>query len=274
MQCHTTAAGFSLGLENAQLNKNYTYPSTGRTANQLSTLQHIGVFSAALVPASPAQWPRLANSSDGTQMRNSQARAWLHTNCSQCHRPGGPTPALMDLRYDTALQNMNVCGITPSLGDLGIVNARLVALGDAAHSVLTERASRRDAHGMPPLGSSLVDSTGVSLLTVWINNLGSCQDTENDQTDDGRDNCINVKNTSQIDTDHDGYGNRCDADLNNNGVTNTQDYLLFRQRLGQLSTPPTYNIADLNGNGSVNAQDYLIFRSLLGSPPGPSALQP
>ena len=48
LACHTAAAGRSLGLEIAQLNGALLYPQTGRTANQLATLDAIGMFSPAL----------------------------------------------------------------------------------------------------------------------------------------------------------------------------------------------------------------------------------
>ena len=48
----------------------------------------------------------------------------------------------------------------------------------------------------------------------------------------------------QCDSDGDGYGNRCDGDMNNT-TTNAQDYVLFRQQLGQPSVGPTYNKAAL-----------------------------
>jgi len=83
------------------------------------------------------------------------------------------------------------------------------------------------------------------------------------------DNCTTRANSDQRDTDGDGYGNTCDADLNNNGVVNAQDTVLFRARLGTADPD-----ADFNGNGTVNAQDTVLFRSLLGAPPGPSALAP
>ena len=38
LTCHTSAAGFALGLESAQLNHDFNYASTGRTANELRTL--------------------------------------------------------------------------------------------------------------------------------------------------------------------------------------------------------------------------------------------
>jgi hypothetical protein len=99
-------------------------------------------------------------------------------------------------------------------------------------------------------------------------------DTDGDGVPDTGDNCTLVPNPSQCDSDGDGFGNRCDGDLNNSGSTNSQDYVLFRAQLGQPSVAPTYNQADLNCSGSVNSQDYVLFRGLLGSPAGPSGLVP
>jgi hypothetical protein len=52
--------------------------------------------------------------------------------------------------------------------------ARIIAPGNASRSVLVERTNRRDVNGMPPLGSTIVDSDGVSLLSDWINGLANC----------------------------------------------------------------------------------------------------
>jgi len=105
----------------------------------------------------------------------------------------------------------------------------------------------------------------LGILTVY----GAAPDTDGDGWVDSLDNCSTLANATQVDSDNDGFGNRCDADLNNNGATNAQDYVLFRGQLGQPSTPPTYNSGDLNANGAVNSQDYVLFRQLLGQPPGP-----
>ncbi len=97
-------------------------------------------------------------------------------------------------------------------------------------------------------------------------------DADADGVVDVVDNCTQAANAGQCDSDGDGYGNRCDGDLNNNGATNAQDTALFRQQLGKPSAPASYNPADLNCNGAVNAQDTALFRGLLGLAPGPSAL--
>ncbi|MBN8279771.1 MAG: matrixin family metalloprotease [Gammaproteobacteria bacterium] len=94
-------------------------------------------------------------------------------------------------------------------------------------------------------------------------------DTDADTVPDAVDNCSLKSNADQFDGDGDGYGNRCDGDLNNNGSTNAQDTVLFRARLGTADAA-----ADINHNGSVNAQDTTLFRQLLGAPPGPSGLKP
>src|SRR5690606_18980477 len=101
LACHTTVAGFALGPETAQLNRDFLYTATGRTANQLATLEHINLFTGAL-PGDPADLPALADPADTGAATGDRARAWLHTNCAQCHRPGGPTPTDLDLRFDTA----------------------------------------------------------------------------------------------------------------------------------------------------------------------------
>ncbi len=173
MQCHTSAAGFSLGPELAQLNGLFAYSSPGQTANQLATLEHIGWFTA-LLPGEPDTLAALADPADTGESLTDRARAYLHTNCAQCHRPGGGTPSGMDLRATTALPAMNVCDVPPQLGDLGIANARLIAAGEAERSVLVERMKRRDVNGMPPIGSNLIDDDGVALLSSWIDSPGGC----------------------------------------------------------------------------------------------------
>jgi glucose/arabinose dehydrogenase/PKD repeat protein len=104
-------------------------------------------------------------------------------------------------------------------------------------------------------------------------------DTDADGVGDSVDNCTAVANgpvipdaggNSQRDTDGDGYGNVCDADLNQDGNVNFADLALFRAVFGTADPD-----ADLNGSGgSVNAGDLAIFRALFGRPPGPSGLVP
>jgi len=80
-----------------------------------------------------------------------------------------------------------------------------------------------------------------------------------------------VPNTSQLDTDGDGFGNLCDGDLNNDGNTNTLDLNLYKLAHRTSVADSNYNVdADFNGNGVINTLDLNIYKGLHRKPPGPS----
>ncbi|MFV2055151.1 MAG: hypothetical protein ACC707_01745 [Thiohalomonadales bacterium] len=103
-------------------------------------------------------------------------------------------------------------------------------------------------------------------------------DSDGDGIKDDLDNCILASNPSQLDTNGDGFGNRCDADLNNSGLTlpvDFIDYAIFGSHYNTVVGDPSYNPdADFNGDGTVNFIDYSILGVLYNKPPGPSALVP
>jgi uncharacterized repeat protein (TIGR03806 family) len=171
LTCHTAAAGRSLGIETAQLNGTFAYPPPGRSANQLVTHSGIGTITPA-ISQDPATLPALADPF-GSGPVGDRARAYLHTNCSQCHRPNGGTPVNLDFRFTTPLSQTNACNATPT-NALGIPNALIIAPGEAGRSTVPARMNRRDGDAMPPLGSNTVDQAGVTLITDWINGLTSC----------------------------------------------------------------------------------------------------
>jgi mono/diheme cytochrome c family protein len=149
------------------LNGAHLYPQTGRTANQITTLNEVNVLS----PRVGANPPAYADPADTSASLDERARAYLHTNCANCHQPQGPTTVALDLRHDTALAQAGVCDVSPTAGDLGITDARVVAPGESARSVLLARMARRDANAMPPLASNVRDTAGEALIEAWINSL-------------------------------------------------------------------------------------------------------
>lgn len=103
-------------------------------------------------------------------------------------------------------------------------------------------------------------------------NAGSVADGDGDLVPDSFDNCsadLNGPNdpSNQIDTDVDGFGNRCDGDFDQDGGTNISDFTLFIAELG--GTNPNF---DMDGDGGVNISDFTIFINQLGGTPGPSGL--
>ncbi|MEJ0035653.1 MAG: thrombospondin type 3 repeat-containing protein [Gammaproteobacteria bacterium] len=110
--------------------------------------------------------------------------------------------------------------------------------------------------------------TGEFSSTNRVILLGSRVDSDGDGIANPFDNCSAVPNPDQRDTDGDGYGNRCDADLDDSQFVNFADMAIFKAAMGTSNAN-----ADLDGNGIVNAADQAIFTSLFGKAPGPSGLR-
>jgi len=170
-QCHTAVKDFSLGPEVLQLNHAITYSQTQRTANQIDTLDGIGYFSAS--PDVELLSQEYFAIDDDEASLAQRAKSYLHSNCSQCHQPGGTGGGAMDLRFATSLQNMNICGVV-AVDDLGINGATLFAPGNPNLSILLERMSRVDSFRMPPLASVVVDTEATLLINDWITSVSVC----------------------------------------------------------------------------------------------------
>jgi hypothetical protein len=98
-------------------------------------------------------------------------------------------------------------------------------------------------------------------------------DSDNDGASDAWDNCTLVANANQLDADGDDFGNLCDADLNNSGLTTATDFNLLRSVLNQASVSgPLAAAADMNGSGLVTATDFNLLRARLNIAPGPSGI--
>lgn len=86
-------------------------------------------------------------------------------------------------------------------------------------------------------------------------------DADGDGIINSQDNCVYVANTSQLDTDHDGYGNSCDADLNQDGLVNFGDLAIMKTVFFHYDTdPPPAGTADLNGDHVVNFADLALLK--------------
>ncbi len=74
---------------------------------QLAEMARVGVIADAEVALTP-----LADPADESLPLEDRARAWLHANCSHCHRPGGWTPPGLgiDFRATTPLAEAGFCG--------------------------------------------------------------------------------------------------------------------------------------------------------------------
>jgi hypothetical protein len=93
-------------------------------------------------------------------------------------------------------------------------------------------------------------------------------DGDSDGIPDAEDNCPNVSNAGQEDTDQNGIGDACQCgDVNGDGVTNVTDALAIA-RGEVLSSDPNFDKCDVNGDGVCNVTDALeIARGEISSSP-------
>jgi len=171
IQCHSVAAGGTIGLETWQLNRDAVYPSTNRLSNELATLDHIGMFSAPL-PGAPATLPKLPDPA-GQDPIEQRARSYLHANCSHCHRPNGGGQGTMDLRFGQSLKDTVTCNAAVTQGNVG-AGSKIVVPGDPTTSVMSLRFHATDSKRMPPVAVSILDPTGSKVIDDWITSLTAC----------------------------------------------------------------------------------------------------
>jgi hypothetical protein len=159
----------------------------------------------------------------------------------------------------------------------------MVDVGDILHGdVLSVTPPGARAMTMSMGGSWAIGARPGALL----------KDVDLDRIPDASDNCRLLSNAGQWDSNKDGFGNRCDADLDNDGIVTQPDVdavvackganlLLLEPHAGpedppinvnpaDLAKKVTCSDADLDANGRVNSIDIGIARRALGKPPGPS----
>lgn len=117
-------------------------------------------------------------------------------------------------------------------------------------------------------------------LAIYTPAVSSAQDMDADGVLDEFDNCLTIANGAndacdQVDSDQDGFGNSCDPDYNNDGLTTTEDFVIyyfdcFTVFGGGLE------ICDHNCDGLTTTSDFTTFVSYFNAPnssPGPSGLE-
>jgi uncharacterized repeat protein (TIGR03806 family) len=172
-QCHTDAAGGSLGLEIAQLNARVATASGG-SVNQLRAWAERDLFAGGL-PAPPEALPALPGPRDTGAPLEARARAYLHANCAGCHRPEVDMSGTVDLRFATPLAATRSCDQRPSKGNQGFgADVRILAPGHPELSMIPLRMRLTGAGRMPEVGTLTVDDEGARLVSDWIQSLAGC----------------------------------------------------------------------------------------------------
>jgi probable HAF family extracellular repeat protein len=194
--------------------------------------------------------------------------------------PGGTGSMAHDVSADGTLivgeaNQLHIQGYTPATPVLWTEDGRIIRLNDlllgqgapgiSRWRLLYGRVKGVSADGRTLVGSAYHAGVGWQAFVATIDGI-TAPDGDGDGVFDVVDNCMDIANADQRDSNRDFIGNVCDADLNQDYLAvNFADLALFRARLGTEDQD-----ADLDGNGIVNFADLARFRALFGRPPGPS----
>ncbi|MEO0896213.1 MAG: PQQ-dependent sugar dehydrogenase [Bacteroidota bacterium] len=173
LTCHTDVVNGILGPKTRYLNKDFTYPSTGLTSNQLITLSSLGILDATIGQTEVDNYLTSVAKDDPTASLEDRARSYLDLNCGYCHRPGTGNRGIFDARLSTDLASTNF--FTNFLNEsLGLPDEHIIKKGDTASSVLYKRIhSNNPSIMMPPLAKNEIDVEGSALIAEWIMSLDS-----------------------------------------------------------------------------------------------------
>ncbi len=237
--CHTSAAGRVLGARTRQMNGPFDYPLA--TDNQLHAWNCIGLFTRDI--GDPQRLGAYAEFADPNATLLERSRAYLATNCAICHQPLGPAPGGLDLRFAPLLGEMNLIGVAPSEGDLGLSNPERIKVGVKEESTLWHRIQAADPALRMPRGSLVPDPLAVQVLGDWIDTALATLDSDGDGEPDASDNCPRAPNPSQSDDGGvgssvaDGVGNACQCgDVDGDGLGDPSDVQAIRLFLAGLSS--------------------------------------
>jgi uncharacterized protein (TIGR03790 family) len=130
------------------------------------------------------------------------------------------------------------------------------------------------ARGVPAAEAYFRNVPYLSWMNVYVGDplmqvarpFAAVSDTDGDGVPDRRDVCREQPDPRQRDSDHDGFGDICDADFDQNGVVDPSDLALFERALRSGRRLPG---ADMNGDGTVDARDLSLVNVGIFLPPGP-----
>ena len=171
MVCHNDISGQALGVKTAHLNSEHYYPLTGRTANQLETLNALGVFSTTLTADDLEDYIEARALDDESAPLEHRVRSYLDTNCSHCHQPGAQGDGF-DARLSTPLDLQNLINAIPQRYEELGPNGRYIKPGNTALSAIHVRTNAvGNGDAMPPLAKNMAHGEGIEALEDYINSL-------------------------------------------------------------------------------------------------------
>lgn len=166
--CHMKDKGtMPIGPSARQLNRSVVI--NGDTVNQLEYYRPFitGMPDISIVDA-------VVDYSDSTHPINERARAYLDSNCGNCHRPEGSakTSGLNLNYYESDMYKVGINKSPIAAGKASGDRLYDITPGNPDGSILLYRMESTDPDVMmPEMGRSLIHKEGVELIRSWIESL-------------------------------------------------------------------------------------------------------
>lgn len=171
--CHNQSTGGTIGVRTRYLNKDLTYPKTGRTGNQLVTLSHLGILDELITDSDTSTLLTYKAIDDSNASIDEKARSYIDINCAYCHQAGSDVRANFDLRMSLNLTETGL--LTAGFNNsLGVPGEAILVEGEPDKSILYLRAnSLVPGIAMPSVAKGKIHDEGVALIEEWIRQLGA-----------------------------------------------------------------------------------------------------
>ena len=165
LDCHRESAGRALGVDTAQLNRDFAYDEV--VDNQLRAWNNIALFTEDIGPPDNPEFLEYADPADPHAPLGLRARSYLAANCSHCHNAETIFP-VMDLRAAVSLPEMNAIDVDPTFDPFGLNDPKRIKTFFKEDSVAWRRMETLlPFFRMPALGSNRVDPLGLEVIGAW-----------------------------------------------------------------------------------------------------------
>jgi hypothetical protein len=149
---------------------------------------------------------------------------------------------------------------------------RLVAEYDPADVRVGDVSAGRWLVVQPSQGAAPTLDVGAS----WIAGAPAGTqppDADGDGLPNPFDSCLVAAQPAGVDSDGDGFGNRCDTDYDGDGIVGDADAALLGGAVGQCTAPGFDPDFDADADCTVGVTETLLLATQRGGPPGPSGLR-
>ncbi|MEO1526240.1 MAG: c-type cytochrome [Planctomycetota bacterium] len=167
--CHSRERGGGIGFD---LDNLVSVGEDGRT--DLKRMVELGILDKT-----PPKWwnvKQMVDPYDAEADLESRARSYLSANCVHCHQRGGGGTVPLDLLYVNDTAAINAVDVVPTQGMFGINDAKVIAPGDPARSVMFYRMATSSSGHMPKLWGRDNDLEGLKLVHDWIASMPRSDD--------------------------------------------------------------------------------------------------